>query len=135
LESILRNGRHLLGLINSVLDLSKIEAGRMVLNLDQCDVGAAIEGAVTDTTSLRASKGQRVEVAVSREGLDILADRLRVRQVLFNLLSNASKFTHDGGTITVTALRTVAPMPSGASLRSGDPSHLVSRDVVWISVA
>lgn len=134
LESVLRNGRHLLGLINSVLDLSKIEAGRMVLALDACDVRVAIEGAVTDTTSLRASKQQVVEVSVQEDGLEIVADRLRVRQVLFNLLSNASKFTHEQGTITVTALRTVAPMPVG-SAGGGGEVPLEPREVVWISVA
>ncbi|HPF60654.1 MAG: GAF domain-containing protein [Gemmatimonadetes bacterium] len=136
LESILRNGRHLLGLINSVLDLSKIEAGRMVLTLDQCDVRTAIEGAVTDTTSLRSGKGQQAEIRIEDgEALEILADRIRVRQVLFNLLSNASKFTGDGGLITVTAVRTVAPMPSALTRRAGDTVTLVPRDVVWVSVA
>ncbi|HET9064234.1 MAG TPA: ATP-binding protein [Gemmatimonadales bacterium] len=135
LESILRNGRHLLGLINSVLDLSKIEAGRMVLTLDTCDVRVAIEGAVTDTMSLRAAKDQASTISVQDEGLEIVADRLRVRQVLFNLLSNSSKFTGENGSIVVTAVRTIAPMPSGPPSRSGDPAPLEPRDVVWISVA
>ncbi len=135
LESILRNGRHLLGLINSVLDLSKIEAGRMVLTLDTCDVRAAIEGAVTDTISLRSAKDQASTISVQDDGLEIVADRLRVRQVLFNLLSNASKFTGEQGSIVVAAVRTVAPMPSGPPTRSGAPAPLEPRDVVWISVA
>jgi signal transduction histidine kinase len=136
LESILRNGRHLLGLINSVLDLSKIEAGRMVLTLDTCDVRQAIEGAVTDTTSLRSGKRQQAEIRLEdSEGLEIIADRIRIRQVLFNLLSNAAKFTGDGGLITVTAVRTVAPMPTVLARRAGDPVTLEPRDVVWVSVA
>lgn len=135
LESILRNGRHLLGLINSILDLSKIEAGRMVLTLDTCDVQAAIQGAVTDTTSLRSAKSQEATITVQEDGLEIVADKLRVRQVLFNLLSNASKFTGEKGNITVTAVRTMAPMPSGPPSRNGDPAPLEPRDVVWISVA
>src|SRR5262245_15836943 len=58
LDSMLRNGKHLLGLINSILDLSKIEAGRMTLSLSQNDLREAIMGAVTDTMSLRSAKQQ-----------------------------------------------------------------------------
>jgi signal transduction histidine kinase len=136
LEAILRNGRHLLGLINSVLDLSKIEAGRMELSLDNCDVRDAIKAAITDTASLRSAKRQDsvVELPVE-ESIEVLADRTRVRQILFNLLSNASKFTPEEGKITVSAVRTVAPMP--ASVKSiGDPAaKLTTRDVVWVSVS
>src|SRR5690606_28022282 len=91
LEAILRNGRHLLGLINSVLDLSKIEAGRMVLSLERCDVRYAVTAAVSDTASLRTAKRQEAVIDVADDvGLEITADGTRVRQVLFNLLSNAS---------------------------------------------
>ena len=136
LEAILRNGQHLLGLINSVLDLSKIEAGRMALSLTPCDVREAITGAVTDTTSLRAAKRQQCIVDVGESSsLDVVADATRIRQVLFNLLSNASKFTGDEGRITVSAVRTIAPMPTGSVLLGGDPSRLATRDVVWVSVS
>lgn len=136
LEAILRNGQHLLGLINSVLDLSKIEAGRMALSLTPCDVREAITGAVTDTTSLRAAKRQQCIVDVGESNsLDVVADATRIRQVLFNLLSNASKFTGDEGRITVSAVRTIAPMPTGSVLLGGDPSRLATRDVVWVSVS
>ena len=136
LEAILRNGQHLLGLINSVLDLSKIEAGRMALSLTPCDVREAITGAVTDTTSLRAAKRQQCIVDVGESSsLDVVADATRIRQVLFNLLSNASKFTGEEGRITVSAVRTIAPMPTGSVLLGGDPSRLATRDVVWVSVS
>jgi signal transduction histidine kinase len=134
LESVLRNGRHLLGLINSVLDLSKIEAGRMALSLAPTDIREAIVGAVADTASLRAEKSQECDVRVDADmDLTILADGFRVRQVLFNLLSNASKFTPDGGRITLSAVRTRTPMPVPAE-RSGDAPKLMSRDAVWVSV-
>ena len=136
LESILRNGNHLLGLINSVLDLSKIEAGRMSLSLGSFDVRDAVTGAVTDTASLRSAKDQECVVDLPQEVLEVMADGTRIRQILFNLLSNASKFTTEAGRITVSAVRTVAPMPTTIALaRVGESPKLTTRDVVWVSVS
>jgi signal transduction histidine kinase len=136
LEAILRNGQHLLGLIGDVLDLSKIEAGRMTLSLTPCDVREGINGAVADTISLRAAKNQECTVDLGESGaLEVLADSTRIRQVLFNLLSNASKFTPENGQITVSAVRTIAPMPVGPALSDGEPARLATRDVVWVSVS
>lgn len=136
LEAILRNGRHLLGLINSVLDLSKIEAGRMTLSLAACEMREIVTAAVTDTAPLRTAKDQACVVDLPESGdLEVLADGTRIRQILFNLLSNASKFTGEGGQITISAVRTAAPMPltqpewQGGSLRMG------TRDVIWVSVS
>ncbi|HEU4700570.1 MAG TPA: ATP-binding protein [Gemmatimonadales bacterium] len=147
LASVLRNGRHLLGLINSVLDLAKIEAGKMALSLATTDVRAAIDGAVTDTASLRAAKRQTCTVHVEEAGLEVQADALRVRQILFNLLSNAAKFTPEGGQIALTAIRTRAPLPvpppAAAAAADGDGAgagggtaapRLLPRDAVWIAV-
>jgi signal transduction histidine kinase len=136
LEAILRNGQHLLGLINSVLDLSKIEAGRMALSLTPFDVREAITGAVADTASLRTAKNQDCVIDLAENNsLEVAADGTRIRQVLFNLLSNASKFTPDGGRITVSAVRTVAPMPTGSVTLAGETARLATRDVVWVSVS
>ena len=134
LESVLRNGRHLLSLINSVLDLSKIEAGRMTLELGPTDIREAVLGAVADTASLRAEKDQSCSVQMD-DAADMLitADGVRVRQILFNLLSNASKFTPDGGVIKLAAVRTRTPIPMPAD-RAGDEPRLVIRDAVWVSV-
>ncbi len=133
LESIARNGRHLLGLINNILDLSKIEAGRMTVHLTRVDLRDSIQGAVTDTVSLRTAKRQTVTVDVGPEPLFVVADHIRVRQVLFNLLSNASKFTPEEGTVSLSALRTPIPLPLPAD-RAGDQPRLVSRDAIWVSV-
>ena len=133
LESIGRNGRHLLGLINNILDLSKIEAGRMTVNLARLDVRNAIDGAVTDTASLRSAKQQQCVVDEGDITLDVVADHLRLRQILFNLLSNASKFTPDGGTISLSAVRTLVPLPMPGD-RAGERPRLISRDAVWITV-
>jgi signal transduction histidine kinase len=133
LEAVLRNGRHLLALINSVLDLSKIEAGRMTLTLARTDLREAITGAVADTASLRSAKHQECTLQLEESRLEVVADSVRVRQVLFNLLSNASKFTPEGGTIRLSAIRTRAPLPIPAE-RVGDERRVVSQEVVWVSV-
>jgi signal transduction histidine kinase len=134
LESVLRNGRHLLALINSILDLSKIEAGRMTLALARTDLREAITGAVADTATLRGAKDQVCELRLEEDAsLVVVADGTRVRQILFNLLANASKFTGDGGTILLSATRTRAPLPV-PSERSTDEPRMVPQDVVWVSV-
>ena len=130
---MLRNGRHLLSLINSILDLSKIEAGRMTLELAHADVREAITGAVADTASLRRAKRQECHLDLGAP-LHVLADAVRVRQVLFNLLANASKFTPDGGSITLRALPTQAPLALPAE-RAGEEPRMMTRDVVWVSVS
>ena len=134
LDSVARNGRHLLSLINSVLDLAKIEAGRMGLSLGHTDVREAITGAVTDTASLRSAKRQECVLNLDPSPLTVVADRVRIRQILFNLLSNASKFTREGGKIYLAAVRTRAPLRRPAE-RAGDKARLVPQDVVWVSVA
>ncbi|HEU4954551.1 MAG TPA: ATP-binding protein [Gemmatimonadales bacterium] len=134
LEAILRNGRHLLELISGVLDLSKVEAGRMSLSLAPTDLREAITGAVADTESLRRAKRQNVWLELDATPLLVVADGVRVRQVLFNLLSNASKFTGEGGSIILSALSTRAPLAPPAQ-RAGDDGRLVTKDVVWVSVA
>jgi signal transduction histidine kinase len=133
IEAVLRNGKHLLSLINSVLDLSKVEAGRMTLSLAVTDLREAITAAVTDTASLRSAKQQECVLNLDAAPLTVIADGVRVRQILYNLLSNASKFTAEGGKISLAAVRTRAPLRQPAE-RSGDRSRLVPQEVVWISV-
>jgi signal transduction histidine kinase len=137
LEAVLRNGRHLLALINSVLDLSKIEAGRMVLSLASTAMSDAIRDAVTDTASLRSAKEQSCTVLMDEaDDLVVVADGGRIRQILYNLLSNASKFTTAGGDITVSAVRTRTPLPSPSERAAdNDSSRLLTRESVWISVS
>jgi signal transduction histidine kinase len=134
IEAVARNGKHLLSLINSILDLSKVEAGRMTLSLAVTDIREAITGAVADTASLRTAKGQECTLDLDQASLNIVADGVRVRQILFNLLSNASKFTAEDGKIRLTAVRTRAPLRQPAD-RAGDQARLAPQDVVWVSVA
>ena len=103
LRDILESGRHLLALINDILDLSKIEAGRMELERSDFDLPTTIE----NTLVLVRERAQRHNIALTRtidDGLGtILADERKVKQVLLNLLSNAIKFTPEGGRIDVRA--------------------------------
>jgi GAF domain-containing protein len=98
---ILHSGQHLLSLINDILDLSKIEAGRMELELSDFDVASTIE----NTLILVRERAQRRGITLGRaidEQLGIIrADERKVKQVLLNLLSNALKFTPEGGRIDV----------------------------------
>ena len=133
LESIHRNGRHLLRLINSVLDVSRIDAERMELELTETDLIKAIRGAAADTESLRLAKQQTCRLELPDQPLHALADAVRVQQILFNLLSNAAKFTPEGGEVVLRALATKTPLPVPGG-RSGERPRLESRDAVWISV-
>jgi len=104
LEDIRGSGRHLLSLINDILDLSKVEAGRMELTLSEFSLRAALSNAVTMIRERAAGHGIGLDLAV--DGIDVIsADERKVKQILFNLLSNAVKFTPDGGSISVRAVR------------------------------
>ncbi|GIF02861.1 response regulator [Actinoplanes siamensis] len=94
------SGRHLLGLINDILDLAKVEAGRMDLRVAPVRVDTAIEELLTTLSPLFAQK--RLTVMIELAPVTALADRLRLRQIVENLVSNAIKFTPAEGTITIT---------------------------------
>jgi signal transduction histidine kinase len=102
-QDILSSGRHLLSLINDILDLSKIEAGRMELELSRFDLPAAIGSAVILVRERATRHGLVLDMSVDdRLGL-FVGDERKIRQVLLNLLSNAVKFTPEGGRIVVRA--------------------------------
>ena len=105
-KKIESNARHLLGLINDVLDLSKIEAGRMTIEAVEFDVAAMIEEVVSAATPLVAKKGNRLTVELP-PGLGTMhTDQVKVRQCLLNLVGNAAKFT-EAGRITLRAARII----------------------------
>jgi len=93
---------HLLDLINDVLDLSKIESGRLNLRPEVFDLPAVLEESLGSIRPQATVKSQTIETDVVSP-LPLEADRLRIKQVLVNLLSNAVKFTPEGGLIRVTA--------------------------------
>ena len=104
LDRVLGAGRHLLALINDILDLSKIEAGRMELHLDTFALAPLIEDVVKTIEPLAAKSANRVVVACDGAIEGMHADQMGVRQALLNLISNANKFT-DRGTIAINARR------------------------------
>jgi len=101
---VLNSGRHLLSLINDILDLSKVEAGRMELELGPFSLRLALENALTLIHDRAARHGLTVELTVDETFGDVVGDERKLKQVLLNLLSNAVKFTPDGGRIEVRAV-------------------------------
>ncbi len=104
LRKIRSAGKHLLGLINDVLDLSKVEAGKMKLYLETFDVAGVVSEVVATAQPLMAKNRNRLEVRCAPDVGQLREDVTKVRQVLLNLLSNASKFT-EKGTVTLEAVR------------------------------
>jgi signal transduction histidine kinase/CheY-like chemotaxis protein len=104
-EHILRAGRHLLGLIDEVLDISRIEAGRLQLSLEPVPVEATLRHAIDLVRPLARGHDIRVDLEPVDERLHVLADRQRLQQVLLNFLSNAIKYNRAGGTVTASCAR------------------------------
>lgn len=106
LQRINGPANHLLGLINEVLDLAKIEANKMTLNLEDFAVDGVIENVLTTLTPLAEARGNKLTVNCPTEIGDLHADQMKVRQCLFNLIGNANKFTENGAvTLDVKLIR------------------------------
>jgi len=139
IEDIHTNGRHLLRLINDVLDLSKIEAGQMQLNLSQYSVQSLIDSVISATRSLATEKRLELVSGVA-EGLPpAVGDSKHITQILMNLVGNAIKFTPGGGHVTVTAKYVPSSECQVPGLESGtrnlEPGTPKSPDFIEISVA
>ena len=106
LEDILSSGKHLLELLSEILDLSKVEAGRMELEFSDFSVRQVIEHAIALVRERAASHGIALVVEIDPSVDVIESDELRFKQVVLNLLSNAVKFTPDGGHVLVRSTRT-----------------------------
>ena len=96
LQKIQAAGKHLLGLINSILDLSKVEAGKMELYLESFELPRLVAEVASTVNPLVEKRRNNLEIRCPEEVGSIVADQTKTRQILFNLLSNASKFTEDG---------------------------------------
>jgi signal transduction histidine kinase/ActR/RegA family two-component response regulator len=126
---ILSSGRHLLELINDILDLSKIEAGKMKLSLDVFDLAPAVDEAMA---LLRVEAGRKhIELLCDLEepNLQVLADRSKLKQILYNLLANAVKFTPEGGRVALRSRRaadvlTIAVADTGIGIREEDQDRI-----------
>jgi len=103
LKDIHSSGKHLLSLINDILDLAKVEAGRMELNLGNFDLPTAIDNAITLIRERAARNGIVISVEVDARLGELNADERKLKQILLNLLSNAVKFTPEGGRIKIGA--------------------------------
>jgi signal transduction histidine kinase len=103
LQDILSSGQHLLSLINDILDLSKVEAGRLELELGRFHLPTALENALTLVRERATRHGITLTQTVEAGVGDIIADERKVKQILLNLLSNAVKFTPEGGQVRLTA--------------------------------
>jgi signal transduction histidine kinase len=102
-DDVLEAGRHLLSLINDILDLAKIEAGRMDLELSQVEIPDVLRSAVSMLSERAGRGGIQLGLATEPEEITITADERRLRQVVFNLLANAVKFTPADGRVDVSA--------------------------------
>jgi signal transduction histidine kinase len=102
-DDILSSGRHLLSLINEILDLSKVEAGRMELEVATFDLPLAIDNARTFVRERATKHGINLDVTVDERLGDFIGDERKIKQILLNLLSNAVKFTPEGGRIGIKA--------------------------------
>jgi len=105
LDDILSSGNHLLSLINDVLDLSKVEAGQVDLDVRPFSVREALERGVVMVRERASEDGVRLGIETEPEVDVVDGDERRIRQVIFNLLSNAVKFTPPGGAVDVSAAR------------------------------
>ena len=104
LDRVLGAGRHLLALINDILDLSKIEAGRIELQLEDVALAPLIDGVVKTVEPLAAKAGNQLVARCDGAIGSLHADTMRLRQALLNLMSNANKFT-EHGTISIEVRR------------------------------
>jgi PAS domain S-box-containing protein len=117
LKTIEASGRHLLALINDILDLAKIGGGKLELEIGSVSVEAVCQSSLQMIRPTARTKGLEVSLAVRPSGTTVRADQRRLKQVLVNLLSNAVKFTPKGGTVGVKA--------------AGDREAHVFRFTVW----
>jgi len=104
---VLASGRHLLDLINDVLDLTKVESGKMLLQVSRINILELLEGSLVMIKEKAAKHGLRLELTVADELAEatVEADEVRLKQIVFNLLSNSAKFTPDSGEIRVNAVK------------------------------
>jgi signal transduction histidine kinase/CheY-like chemotaxis protein len=122
------SGKHLLGLINDILDLAKVEAGQMELRLQTLPVEEVVDQVLSTIEPLAGQKGIRMRADVADAG-EVLADAGKLKQMLLNLVSNAIKFTPENGEVAITAARLascieISVTDSGIGISEADQAHL-----------
>jgi len=124
LEDIHSSGKHLLALINDILNLSKIEAGRMDLELSSFDLREALQSAVSLVRERATRQGIALTLHVDADVGEWVGDERKLKQIMLNLLSNAVKFTPDGGTVGVD----VRESEGAAQIRISDTGVGIAQD-------
>jgi len=129
LSDILDSGHHLLNLINGALDLSKIESGKMELNLENIALDKVIEPLTRTMTPILTPRQQNLDVEIEDGLPPVYADKAKIKQVLLNLLSNAAWFTPDGGKLKIEASRKgdwcqVSVIDSGTGIKKEDQERI-----------
>jgi signal transduction histidine kinase len=124
-EDVLEAGQHLLALINDILDLSKVEAGRMELELEDVSLRRVLESGLTMSEEQASRAGVTLGLTLRPGEITLRADERKLRQVVFNLLANAVKFTPRGGRVDVVAERAggfvrVSVSDTGPGIEPGD---------------
>jgi signal transduction histidine kinase len=104
-NDIFRSGQHLLSLINDILDLSKIEAGKMNLDLEKVNIPILVESSLSIIKEKAYNHSIQLKLDVENDVGDMYVDTRKFKQIIYNLLSNAVKFTPDGGMVTISAYR------------------------------
>jgi protein-histidine pros-kinase len=127
LDEISKSGRHLLALINDILDLSKVEAGRMTLEIETVSISSAVDDVLNTIEPLAAKK--HLVVSTDADAGQIEADAGKLKQMLLNLASNAVKFTPEGGLVTIKARRLteaveISVADTGIGIASSDLERL-----------
>ncbi len=126
LKKISSSGRHLLGLINDVLDMSKIESGKMTLTVERVSLREVLEGIAGIVQTQVKGKGQNLKLQVDNIiAEEVYCDSVRLNQVLLNLLSNAVKYTQEGGTIQFSLYQEA---PAGERERKTVRTHMIVKD-------
>jgi len=134
-NDISTSGRHLLSLINDILDLSKVEAGKMELELGEFNLEELINGSLVMFKEKAMKHNIKLSAEVEAGIGNIVADQRKIKQVLFNLLGNAMKFTPDGGSVRVVARRVKSSELGVKSLPMPENnSELADFDFIEVSV-
>jgi signal transduction histidine kinase len=129
LEDILSSGKHLLSLINDILDLSKVEAGKMDIRPESLRLADVVDDAVTTVKPMLDDSRHEMAISIAEDLPPIYGDRNRLKQILLNLLSNAIKFTPDGGKLYLETNRKgkfcqVSMVDNGIGIRKEDQTSI-----------
>ena len=136
LGDVLKSSKHLLSLINDILDLSKVEAGKLELELSDVDLKTLLENSLPMIKEKAIKSGIELSIVIDSLPVSIAADERKLKQIVYNLLSNAVKFTPDGGRVTIAAAMIDSNERKKLDMRISENTKLkVKEEIIKISVA